>query len=100
MVNITSTMETELADLAKQHPSWESFLQDMERIGDHVWHKVRSESPDTQSTLDNGSSDVPSEMLAQPGTPGTPGTPGSPPTVSEDFVGDEAPTTSGSRAKK
>lgn len=40
--NLSNKVHDELAELAKKHPTWQSFAKDMERLADNVWHKVRS----------------------------------------------------------
>jgi hypothetical protein len=97
---LTDSASTELEDLAKQHPSWESFLQEGMRELDRIWHKVRSNGD--QAKLDDdkiygdspeeGASDhrsteeltgVKSKKAAPPSTPGSPSVPGSPASPSD-----------------
>lgn len=102
MADISDNASAELEEVAKGHPSFESFLQDLERVADRIWHKVRSNgdqakledesSEDTDETTDSDHRSAeslgvkPSRSKAQaapPATPGSPSVPGSPASASD-----------------
>ena len=100
MANVSDNVSSELEDLAKTHPSWESFLQDVERVADRIWHKVRSNGDQAKldddkiygDSAEEGAEDhrSPEELgvtkgkkAAPPSTPGSPSVPGSPASPSD-----------------
>jgi hypothetical protein len=95
MTNLTNAAMGELRDIAKEHPSFESFLQEMQRFADHVWHDVRTAGDQADATLDSddqaaqnyiygdGTEKAPETVEAPPASVGGPGVPGSPASASD-----------------
>jgi hypothetical protein len=93
MTNLTDDAMGELRNIAKEHPSFESFLQECQRLADHVWHDVRTAGDSADQRLDEGVVDVDTEIYgdtepAKPpenetvATAAGSSTPGAPSTVS------------------
>lgn len=82
--NLSTSTHGELEDIAKKHPNFESFMQDVERLADLVWHNVRAKGHDPNSIVGDGTEGSDGEPEEIPGddnqkvtTPAEPASPSS-----------------------
>lgn len=62
--NLSKQTHSELEDIATKHSSFESFMQDVQRLADLVWHNVRGKGHDPHSIVGDAEKDpVPNSIV-------------------------------------
>lgn len=77
--HLTQEVHDKLAAVAAKHPTFQTFMQDMERLADTVWHNARTQAEgdlaqaadqavtDAKTDLEEGA--APAAPVAAPATP-------------------------------
>jgi hypothetical protein len=65
--SLSTRVHEELKSLALKHPSYESFMQDLQRLGDTMYHNARAQAEvDGQQALTEIKQDAEKDLVPQP----------------------------------
>jgi hypothetical protein len=75
--NVSQSVHDELAAEAKKHPGFQTFLNDMQKLAENVWHKVRVQaSDDAKEAVTEAEGDAVAAVTPEAQTVSTSETPG------------------------